>query len=595
MKHFFRSLPIRNKIFITFASVYVIVITVIGIVMYVNNVNEMKNQTQSMSKVLSTQFSRTIDLYFEDIERLSLAIFTDSLVQDTLSNYEKDILYNDISIRNSLYPRLFNQVYPQSDVAAVTIYTDSGTVFDYEKSGDMEVRYETEDPEWVKTLNGTNKNQFLLLPTTEIEQANGENKQVVSLVRDIYKIPQRNKIGSIKIDIDVTIFEKLLEMDNVDELEEHMRILVMNENQSIIYDHRKELIGDREVGLNLPNVTENEPKDGTLSWQSDSYLYANDHSDFTKWDTVVLIDNEFIIYERNQILLFIAISGLVAISFIGIISYLLSYNITKPFNGMIQKMRRVEKGDLTDRMKLTGHPEMDVLTRVYNSMLDSINKLITEVYQASITEKNAKISALQSQINPHFLYNTLNIMKSISRVKGVEEVAEISESLSDLFKYSMKDLDKTVRLQDEITHIENYIRIQQHRFRDRFDFSKEISQDAHQILIPKLLIQPIVENSVNHGLKDLKVGGHIHLKAFIKEDDLVVEVSDNGQGMSKETLEMVREKTKRIRMETDTEGIGLNNIAQRLRLMYGYRFQIEMESEENKGTRVRIILPTNIN
>lgn len=493
MRHFFRSLPIRNKIFITFASVYVIVITVIGIVMYLNNVNEMKNQTQSMSKVLSTQFSRTIDLYFEDIERLSLAIFTDSVIQDTLSNYEEDLLYNDISIRNSLYPRLFNQVYPQSDVAAVTIHTDSGTIFDYEKSGDMEVRYATEDPEWVQLLKAANKNEFLILPTSEVEQLNGQKKQVVSLIRDIYKIPQRNRIGSMKIDIDVTIFEKLLEMDNVDELEEHMRIFVMSANESVIYDHRKELIGENNVGLNLPTVTVNEPEDGTLSWQSDSYLYANDHSDFTNWNTVVLIDNEFIIYERNQILLFIAISGLVAFSVIGVISYLLSYNITKPFNGIIQKMRRVEKGDLTDRMKLTGHPEMDVLTRVYNNMLDSINKLITEVYEASITEKNAKISALQSQINPHFLYNTLNIMKSISRVKGVEEVAEISESLSDLFKYSMKDLDKTVTLQEEVTHVENYMRIQQHRFRDRFVLTKDISPEANQISIPKLLIQPIVE------------------------------------------------------------------------------------------------------
>ncbi|WP_035723414.1 cache domain-containing sensor histidine kinase [Gracilibacillus boraciitolerans] len=594
MRHFFRSLPIRNKIFITFASVYVIVITVIGIVMYLNNVNEMKNQTQSMSKVLSTQFSRTIDLYFEDIERLSLAIFTDSVIQDTLSNYEEDLLYNDISIRNSLYPRLFNQVYPQSDVAAVTIHTDSGTIFDYEKSGDMEVRYATEDPEWVQLLKAANKNEFLILPTSEVEQLNGQKKQVVSLIRDIYKIPQRNRIGSMKIDIDVTIFEKLLEMDNVDELEEHMRIFVMSANESVIYDHRKELIGENNVGLNLPTVTVNEPEDGTLSWQSDSYLYANDHSDFTNWNTVVLIDNEFIIYERNQILLFIAISGLVAFSVIGVISYLLSYNITKPFNGIIQKMRRVEKGDLTDRMKLTGHPEMDVLTRVYNNMLDSINKLITEVYEASITEKNAKISALQSQINPHFLYNTLNIMKSISRVKGVEEVAEISESLSDLFKYSMKDLDKTVTLQEEVTHVENYMRIQQHRFRDRFVLTKDISPEANQISIPKLLIQPIVENAVNHGLKDKKAEGVILLKAFLKENDLVIKIQDNGNGMNPETLEYVRKKVSTNRMKTDTEGIGLNNIAQRLQLMYGYRYRMQIDSEENTGTNVTIILPAHV-
>ncbi|MGN8647330.1 cache domain-containing sensor histidine kinase [Gracilibacillus sp. HCP3S3_G5_1] len=592
MRNFFRSLPIKNKIFITFASVYVVVISVVGIIMYLTNVNDMKNQTQSMSKVLSTQFSRTIDLYFEDIERLSLAIFTDSLIQDTLSTYENGILYSDISIRNRLYPRLFNQVYPQSDIAAVTIYTNSGTVFDYEKSGDMEVSYVTEDPEWVHSLNNVNKNDFMLLPTSKVKQLNGQEKQVVSLVRHIYKIPQRDRIGSVKIDINVEVFEKLLEMDNVQELEEHMRILVLDDNQSVIYDHQKELIGQSNIGLSLTNTKNDKPEDGTLSWQSNSYLYANDYSDFTKWNTVILLDNEFIIYERNQILLFIGVSGLIAISVIGVISYLLSYNITKPFNGMIKIMRKVEKGDLTDRMNLTGHPEMDVLTRVYNRMLDSINKLITEVYEASITEKNAKISALQAQINPHFLYNTLNVMKSISRVKGVEEVAEISESLSDLFKYSMKDLDRTVTLQEEVTHIENYMRIQQHRFRDRFMLEKEISPEAKQTFIPKLLIQPIVENAVNHGLKDIKKGGTIRLKAFLKEADLVIEVRDNGRGMSPDTLKYVKDKISRNRIGSSMAGIGLNNIAQRLRLIYGYRYQMNIESNESKGTVVTIVLPS---
>ncbi|WP_163539904.1 sensor histidine kinase [Gracilibacillus sp. YIM 98692] len=591
MRQFFRSLPIKNKIFITFASVFVVVITIIGVAMYLTNVNEMKNQTQSMSKVLSGQLSRTIDLYFQDIDRLSLAIFTDSYIQDTLSNYQdKQGLYNDINIRNNMYPRLFNQMYPRSDIASITIYTNTGTVFDYDQSGDIEVRYETQQKGWMMSLDQIDKNSFLLLPTEKKVFQNGEEKQVVSLVRNIYRIPQRNKIGVIKIDISIDVFEKLLELENVQEIEEHMTILVLAENQSVIYDHNRNFIGESEIGLNLPDVRENEPKDGTLTWQSNSYLYANDYSNFTNWNTVVLIDNKFIIYERNQILLFIAISGFIAIFVIGVISYLLSYNITKPFTGMMRKMRKVEKGDLTDRMVLTGHPEMDVLTRVYNRMLDSINKLIKEVYESSITEKNAKISALQSQINPHFLYNTLNVMKSISRVKGVEEVAEISESLSELFKYSMKDLDKKVTLQEELDHIENYMRIQHHRFRDRFTLQQDIEGKAKDALIPKLLIQPIVENAVNHGLKDKKSGGRITLEAFVKEGSLVVNVRDNGKGMGQQTLEQVRKKLNQ-KMLDNNEGIGLNNISQRLELMYGYRYEMNIESSEDAGTKVIIILP----
>lgn len=224
-------------------------------------------------------------------------------------------------------------------------------------------------------------------------------------------------------------------------------------------------------------------------------------------------------------------------------------------------------------------------------MLDSINKLITEVYESSIAEKNAKISALQSQINPHFLYNTLNIMKSISRVKGVEEVAEISESLSDLFKYSMKGLDVPVKLQDEIEHIDNYMRIIQYRFRDRFAFYKQVEDRVLDVNIPKLLIQPLVENAVNHGLKDKQEDGEIHLRCFQDEQYLVIEVKDNGVGMKEEKLTSVREDSQRRRMDDKTEGIGLNNISQRLRLMYGYRYDFEIDSAWQSGTIVRIRLP----
>jgi two-component system sensor histidine kinase YesM len=591
MKSFFRALSIKTKMFLTYASAYVVVITIIGVAIYVSNVNQMKNQTQSLSKVLSTQFSRTIDLYFQDIERLSLAIFTDSYIQETLASYEEQSLYEDIGIRNSLYPRLFNQVYPRPDIEGITLYTNTGTAFYYDQSGDMEVRYESDEKEWMKSLDKLSKSSFALLPTRKVTLVDGEKELIVSLVRHIYEIPQREKIGSLKIDISIEVFEKLLELENVEELEEHLRVLILTEHQSVVYDLAKELIGQQQKGLGIPTVKEDEPEDGTLAWRSKSYLYANDHSDFTNWDTVILIDNEFLIYERNQIMLFIGISGLIAIAIIAIISYTLSYNISKPFMKLIKRMKRVEKGDLTDRMELTGNAEIDVLTRVYNSMLDSINKLITEVYESSITEKNAKISALQSQINPHFLYNTLNVMKSISRVKGIEEVAEISESLSDLFKYSMKDLDKKVPLQEELNHIHNYMRIQQHRFLDRFGLKESVAYEAKQALIPKLLIQPLVENAIVHGLAYKKNGGIIQLHVYEQEGQLIVEVKDNGVGMSEELMVKIKEKLRHRIVDTKNEGVGLHNIAQRIRLMYGYRYGLEIESRVNEGTTMRIVIP----
>ncbi|MCJ7843196.1 sensor histidine kinase [Lederbergia sp. NSJ-179] len=595
MKSLFRSLSIKAKMFFTFAGAYTVMITIIGVAIYISNVNQMKNQTYSLSKVLSAQFSRTVDLYFQDIERLSLAIFTDSYIQEALSNYEGQSLNEDVMIRNSLYPRLFNQAYPHSGIEGITIYTNEGTSFYYEKSGGMEINNEPMEKEWMAFLNHQKKDVFSLLPSKQISMKNGDRKWIVSLVRNIYNIPQRKKIGSLKIDINIDVFEKLLEIENVEELENHLRILVLSENQTVIYDHMNKRTGEQQIGLNLLQTRGDQSKTEPLNWGTKSYLYTNDYSSFTNWDTIVLIDNEFLQYERNQIMLFIGISGLVAISIIAFISYLLSHHIAKPYIKLMKKMKRVEEGDLTERMELIGNTEIDVMTRVYNNMLDSINQLITGVYESTLAEKNAKISALQSQINPHFLYNTLNVMKSISRVKGVEEVAEISESLADLFKYSMRDLDKQVHLFEELNHIDNYMKIQSHRFKDRFTLEQWVSDEAKQARIPKLLIQPLVENAVTHGLRDKRKGGVIQLNAYENNDQLMIEVCDNGIGMTAQTLEKVKKKLNSRIVDSEGGGLGLHNIAQRMKLMYGHHFGIEMESRENIGTRVQIVLPFQTN
>ncbi|GAA0310427.1 sensor histidine kinase [Gracilibacillus halotolerans] len=548
----------------------------------------MKNQTQSLSNVLSGQFVRTVDLYFEEIERLSLAIFTDSTIQDVLTREES--IRDDMSVRNEVFLRLLNHIYPQSSVEGITIYSKDGTIFDYTRNGNLELKFNPTKDKWMEELDELKKNSILFLPPSEKTNSHGEQLKVVSFVRNIYSIPRREQIGTMKIDVNIDVFLQLLETENMEGLEEYVRFLILDNQETVIFDQKRELIG-QDANVNLTKINSEPKTEGNLIWNNQTYLYANNYSEYTGWHALVLIDNQFLEYERNQVLLFIVISGAIVIAIIGLISYFVSFTITKPLNTIVDKMRKVEDGDFTNRMKPSGNPEMDVLTRVYNSMLDSINKLITEVYESSITEKNAKISALQSQINPHFLYNTLNVMKSISRIKGVEEVAEISESLSDLFKYSMKGLDVPVSLRAEVEHIDNYIRILQHRFRDRFIFKKQITDEAMDAKIPKLLIQPLIENAVNHGLKNMDSDGEILLHAWTENEQLIIEVRDNGVGMDEQTLERVREESKRKKIIDETTGIGLNNVSQRLRLMYGYRYELTIDSEWEKGSLIRISLP----
>src|SRR5690625_5006853 len=312
----FQASSIRVKMFTAFVSAYIVVISIVGIIMYMNHLNEMKEQAQSLSNVLSTQYSRTIDLYFKDIERFSTSIFTDSVIQESLKNYEtSDSLSHDIDVRNQLYPRLFSQSYPRRDIERVTIYTDddAGTSFIYNKDGIMNVSHDQEHASWKEELDTLSKDSFMLLSTSKIKLANDEKVKVVSLVRHIYSIPQRKKIGSMKIDINVNVFERLLDIENVEKLKNHLRVMVLGNNQSVIYDQQKIYTGASHVDLDVPGTHKAEQSDGMLSWQSEQYLYADRVSEYTTWDTVVLIDHAFVIYERKQILIFIAITGIIEI------------------------------------------------------------------------------------------------------------------------------------------------------------------------------------------------------------------------------------------------------------------------------------------
>ncbi|WP_100404319.1 cache domain-containing sensor histidine kinase [Bacillus solitudinis] len=588
-----KNSSLKTKMFLTFSTVLLAIICVICIMFYYSNVDDAERQTLSLSGIMTNQFSRTIDLYIKDIERLSLAIFTDPYIQETLTNYDETSPYADVSIRNNMYPRLFNLAYPRPEIENIGLYTLNGKIFSYSKRGKVDVKQSLGNDRWLIELDKHRKSKFLLLPTipTVPSVINTSKKEhVFSLVRNIYQIPQREKIGTLKIDINTKAMEEIVVLQHEHELDQYVRVFVLTDDGHIIFDNQGEFTGYKNIGVE--HVLQGPNRGGNFTWQGQSYLYSYEKSSFTNWNTLIAISDEFIIAEQRRILTYIFVSGLLAIIVIALVSYFLSHHITKPIVNLITKMRLVEQGDLHERMTVTGNAEMDLLSRVYNNMLDSINRLIREVYESKLTEKNAKIAALQSQINPHFLYNTLNVMKSISRVKGVEEVAEISESLSDLFKYSMKHATEPVLLKDELDHVKNYMKIQYHRFGDRFVLQTDIEESTLHATIPKLSIQPLIENAVNHGLGDVKGGGVISLKTYQVGDKLVIEVKDNGKGMVEETLEHIRKKVSlSVVMTSEENGIGLMNIEQRVQLLYGDSNGLQFTSEVGEGTCVTLTVP----
>lgn len=211
--------------------------------------------------------------------------------------------------------------------------------------------------------------------------------------------------------------------------------------------------------------------------------------------------------------------------------------------------------------------------------------MICEVYQKKIEQKNAEIRALQAQINPHFLYNTLDSINWMLIERDEQDISDVVISLGEILRYAVGGQNHLVPLGSEARYIESYLFIQKNRLEDRLNYQWELAEDTLDVLVPRLIMQPIVENAVIHGIEPLKKGGVILMKAWIEKEMLLIRVTDNGRGMNQEELEALREK---ISGTDEIENIGMRNIQRRMELTYGQEQAMEIESVQGEGTTITL-------
>lgn len=242
------------------------------------------------------------------------------------------------------------------------------------------------------------------------------------------------------------------------------------------------------------------------------------------------------------------------------------------------------------------YPIAHSLNRIHSRLRESIDR----EYEAHMKQKDAEIHALQSQINPHFLYNTLDSIRGLALMNEDDEVADMTEALSVFFRYSIGQKGHTVTLQDELDNIKNYLMIQNNRFKNKLFFQVLVDDDRQDILhckLPKLLLQPVIENAVYHGIEPKLGPGHIVIRISATEKTLVINVQDDGIGMDEETLRFIKQKLRQGKYVADEPaqphkiGIALVNINQRIILNYGERYGVTLASTKGVGSEVELTLP----
>jgi len=287
----------------------------------------------------------------------------------------------------------------------------------------------------------------------------------------------------------------------------------------------------------------------------------------------------------STILVFVLVLVLFVVLFIFI-----SRGLTRPLDQMADTMNRIRQGETQLRLPEMRQDELNKLGNTFNSMLDRIEELIAREYQTAIQLNDTKYKALQTQVNPHFLYNTLDTMSAIAMLHDCQIVSTLCHALSDLFRYSLRMDEPLASISDELKHLKNYMFVMNVRMNDSIHLTIDIPADVLKMRVPRLSLQPLVENAISHGLRNKRGEKNIGIRAHKTDTEILLIIEDNGVGMSEEMLERVRTMDSEQALSTGTS-IGLINIAARLKLLFGREYGLEVESGEQEGTTVTLHIP----
>lgn len=270
-----------------------------------------------------------------------------------------------------------------------------------------------------------------------------------------------------------------------------------------------------------------------------------------------------------------------------LLSHPISKGLTRQLERMTRTMERIKGGETELRMTDLQEDEIGKLGMTFNDMLDQIEGLIAREYEAKLLINKAEYKALQAQINPHFLYNTLDTMSSIAEIQECHEISTLSQSLSNIFRYSLDMRNPFSTVSKEIAHLKNYIYVMNVRMMNEVEYIFDVEEDVLQDTLPRISIQPLVENAINHGLRNAHGEKKVWVRAFQEGEHLRITVEDNGVGIS-------RQRMSELLNDSGTEkgdSIGLSNIHSRMQMLYGKEFGVTIESEEGQGTKVSLHIP----
>ncbi|MDY7223973.1 sensor histidine kinase [Halalkalibacterium halodurans] len=583
------SLPIRFKLVIHFLLISILPSLLLAVLVGWAVDRIIEQQVNENTLQLIDKVNSTIEAHIENVQNMTYFISLHSNIQQFLDG-TLEHLGPDEEYEISKFLQNFTTLYPE--IAGILVVNQQG---DY-LSNELYTRssFNLNQESWYRQAV-ENKGIAKLIGKPQgrriTSHVHYREDEVVTVVRAIIDSTTGEEKGVILIDLKLRVIEEAVRDVR---LGKSGYLMVVDQKGDPIYSPAPSIMYeqsfDHRFSQNYGIFTE--------EVEGERYQLMYQQSAFTGWTLIGVFSTDQSVEEVQQILFYV-VTFVFFVCFVGITaSYFLSYTISRPINQLMLAMQKAESGDLTSRYEGEEQDEVGRLGRSFNTMIEQIGKLISLTERQERKKREAELHSLQANIKPHFLYNTLDTIQWMARKKNASDVADLVGALSKLFRIGLSKGGTIIPLVDEIEHIKNYLQIQSVRYKNKLNYSLVIPSNMEHLSILKIVLQPIVENAIYHGIKERRGPGLITIEAERENDMLIIRIRDNGKGIKPETLQQLRtnvilflERGDKEGGQRLTKGYGLINVHARLRLTFGEPYGVKIDSVFNEGTVVTIFHP----
>ena len=572
---------IQSVIFATVAVLVLsAVVVVTGVSMKFTNTSIFENSSEYTHTIIQ-QMNQNIDSYIDYMENIAYLISSNEDVQDYLF---------DEQIDNEGRYRILNQFQTildsRSDIRNVGIISKSGRMLinDGSKSVNQDLNLNTQ--EWysnaLKSPNGP------ILTSSHVQHIiSGERPWVITLSRGIRdRSGSGEKEGVFFIDLNYSAISELCDQSTVGT---KGYAFILDAKGNIVYHPQQQQLYNELQTENIGLIMETDEDTVLTGTGNNGKLYSISRSDKTGWTVVDCTSVRELLSKSRQAQSVYVLTAIVLVIVALLFSRFMARSITLPIQKLRDSMKKVQEGDFgVSDVVVDSKNEIGSLTKSFDVMTHKIQELMEQNVHEQEEKRKSELKALQSQINPHFLYNTLDSIIWMAEGKKNEEVVLMTASLARLLRQSISNEDEVVPIANEVEYARGYLTIQKMRYKDKLEFQIEVDSSILYIPLIKLVLQPIIENAIYHGLKYKESKGLLIVKGFMKDGNAVLQVIDDGVGMDEETLAHIYDKHK---VNYHSNGVGVYNVQKRLKLYYGEDYGITYTSELGKGTTATITIP----